>query len=739
MPTRLTLILLGLLANSATAKESPVSFTNDVMAVLSRAGCNAGACHANLNGKGGFRLSLRGENPAADFIALTRDMLARRTDPAHPRESLILTKATGQVPHEGGVRFAVNSLEYDILTAWIAAGCPSDPPNTPRATKLVVTPAEHILVDPADRVAISVVAHYSDGSSRDVTPLAAYETSNLGVAKVLPSGEVIREQFGETVVLVRYLTLQVPVRLAFIPDRPAPDLAALDSGHPIDRLIAERLQTLRLPASPVCSDEDFVRRAHLDAIGLPPTSARVRAFLADSSVKKREQLIDELLARPEFAEYWALKWSDLLRNEEKSLDRKGVQIFHRWMKEWFAADRPLTDFAREVLSARGSTYQNPPTNFYRAVRDPYLRAEAVAQVFLGVRVSCARCHNHPFDRWTQDDYHQFAAFFPRIKYRVLENNRRDDLDKHEFVGEQIVFTDRSGETVLPRTGKAASPKFLGAKTPDLTGETDRLGALAEWVADPTNPFFAKAQANRVWFHLLGRGLVDPNDDFRASNPPANPPLLNHLAAEFAAGGFRLRPLVRHIMTSRTYQLSASSVDGNEMDETHFSRALVKPLTAEQLLDALSEATGSAVKFNGYPAGIRAGSLPAMAQSGTRRFGEATMGERFMKVFGKPERLLTCECERSEDAGLIQAFQLITGPLVNKMLRDPNNRISQLLADKRPAVEILDELYLGAVSRYPTPAEQSKLLAYVEAAADTRAAWEDILWGLVNAKEFLLRR
>lgn len=719
------------------AAADPVSFQNDVMAVLSRAGCNSGACHGNLNGKGGLRLSLRGEDAALDWQVLTRDMLARRTDPASPEESLLLKKATGQVPHEGGIRFAPTTPEYAIFRDWIANGCEQDPAETPRLRSLEVTPTEAILIAPTESTQIRVRATFSNGSTRDVTHLTTFETTNLGVARVGPLGEVTREQYGELVVLVRYLHLQVPVRIAFVPDRPVPDLAELQTDHPIDRLVAVQLRSRRLPASPVVTDAVFIRRAYLDTCGVIPPAEDVRAFLADRSPDKRAKLVDRLLETQEFADFWALKWSDLLRNEEKSLDRKGVQNFHRWMKSWFSEDRPLNEFAREVLSARGSTYQNPPANFYRAVRDPYLRAEAVAQVFLGIRVNCARCHNHPFDVWTQDDYHQLVAFFPRIDYRVLENNRRDALDKHEFVGEQIVIAQRQGETVLPRTGKPAAPKFLGGDTPDLGNDVDRLARLADWIADPENPFFARAQANRIWFHLMGRGLVDPNDDFRTSNPAANPELLDHLAATFARGEYRLRPLIRHIMMSHAYQLDSTPVPGNETDELHGSHALVRPLTAEQLLDALSRAMDRPVKFNGYPMGLRAGALPALPQSG-RRFGTPTSGERFMRVFGKPERLLTCECERSDDAGLLQAFQLITGPMVNTLLQDTQNRIGRHLATNTPAEELLDDLYLAALSRYPSSTEREQLLAYLDKAGANRAAWEDIAWGLVNAKEFLLR-
>jgi hypothetical protein len=738
MPTRILILAVCALAAPASAAE-PVSFTNDVSAVLSRAGCNMGACHGNLNGKGGLKLSLRGEDPAYDFGALTRGALGRRADPESPDQSLLLQKAVGRVPHEGGVRFGVPSTEYTVLRSWIAGGCKSDVGEAKQLAKLVVTPTRQILRSPQDSFQLKAVAHFADGSTRDVTTLAAVETTTLGVVKVLPSGEVQKEQDGETTILVRYLGQQVPVRVAFIPDLPPPDVAVLASKNKIDALVAKQLKELRIPPSPLADDSMFLRRAYLDATGTLPTADAARTFLADASPDKREKLIDGLLARPEFAEYWAMKWSDLLRNEEKSLDKKGVQVYHRWIKNWVAADKPLTDFAREILSARGSTYENPPTNFYRAVRDPQGRAEAVAQVFLGVRVSCAKCHNHPFDRWTQDDYHRFAAFFPRVQYRLLNNTRKDDLDKHEFIGEQVVFTSRSAETTLPRTGETAIPKTLGDDRSPAADE-DRLGMLADWVAAPDNPFFAKAQANRVWFHLFGRGIVEPDDDFKVTNPASNPELMDHLAATFKAGGFRLKPLVKAVMLSRTYQLSSSGVDGNLTDGTHFSHAIIQPLEAEQLLDAMSRVFGVTVQFNGYPSGLRAGAVPAMSQAGTGgRRGAASMSERFLRVFGKPERLLTCDCERSEEAGLLQAFQMINGEQINAMLRNPDNRLGKLLAGGAADADLLDELYLSALSRFPNETEKERLLAYVKGKEDRRAAWEDVAWGLVNAKEFLLRR
>ncbi len=726
---------LALLLPSAALADTPVSFRNDVSAVLSRSGCNAGACHGNLNGKGGFKLSLRGEDADADLAALTRGMLGRRTDPHSPADSLLLKKATGQVPHEGGVRFSAASSEYAILRSWIAAGCKPDEPNTPSPVSLLPSVKSLVLIDPQHTATVTVQAKFSDGTTRDVSAVTSYELTSLGVAK-LSNGELVREQFGETVLIVRYLHLQVPIRVAFLPARPPVEVSAVPTSHAIDRLVLTDLARLRIRPSDLCSDGVFIRRAYLDVCGIIPTAAEVKAFLADTDPKKRTKLIDTLLARSEFADYWAQKWGDLLRNEEKSLDKKGVTVFHRWIRNWIADDKPLTDFARELLTARGSTYATPAANFYRAVRDPYLRAESVAQVFLGLRVSCARCHNHPFDVWTQDDYHRFAAVFARIDYRIVDNKRNDDLDKHEFIGEQFVVSKGDGELTLPRGGDAV-PKLLGAKAAVPTGRGDRLGALADWMTAADNPFFAQAQANRVWAHLLGRGIVDPIDDFKRTNPASNPELLDHLAKAFAAGGYKLKPLVRHIMTSRTYQLSATPNDTNADDRTHFSRAAVTPLEAEQLLDAVTSATGTEIKWPGYPKGTRAGQLAAVPQVGRRM--AAGDGLRFLKMFGKPERLLTCECERGEDPGVLQAFQMLTGELVNGLIRQSDNRLGQLLDDGKPPADVLDELYLSAVSRLPTAAERTKLLAYVGGAKDQRAAWEDVTWGLLNSKEFLLRR
>jgi hypothetical protein len=728
--------LVGLIAaGRPVAAADGVSFQRDVLPVLTRAGCNMGACHGNLNGKGGMKLSLKGEDPTADLAVLTRDMLARRTDPIRPDDSLLLQKATGQIPHEGGIRFSPSSHEYAILRQWIARGARFDPPGLAPLKRLIVTPTHQILVDPADRFRISAIAEFADGSRRDVTALIATEFTTVDVARITPAGDVIREQPGETVLLVRYMNEVVPVRIVFLPNRAIPDFRGIAPHNTIDELVFAQLQRLRIPPAELASDAVFLRRVYLDTIGLLPTVEEAKTFLASTDPHKREKVIDALLNRPEFAEFWAQKWSDLLRNEEKSLDRKGVAVFYRWIAAQLAADRPLNDFARDILAASGSTYAHPPANFWRAIRDPLQRAESVAQVFLGVRISCARCHNHPFDRWTMDDYYSFAALFARIDYRVLANDRRDQLDKHEFVGEQIVWQNRTGELQHPRTKKPTIPRFLGRDT--AVGD-DRLAAVADWVAAPDNPYFAKTQVNRIWRHLMGRGLVDPNDDFRDTNPATNPELLDWLTNDFIAGGFRLKRMVKTILMSRTYQLAAIARDsGTQNDERHYSHALIKPLNAEQLIDALAQVTGVPVRFKGYPLGLRAHQIPAPPQSG-RRSSFDGVGEHFLKMFGKPERLLTCECERNDDPGLLQAFQLITGELMNSLIKAPHNRVGQMLAAGASDTQILDELYLAALSRRPNDTETKRLLAYVRDAHDRRAAWEDVLWALLNSKEFLLR-
>jgi hypothetical protein len=704
------------------------------MAVLSRAGCNQGACHGNLNGKGGFKLSLRGQDPDWDFRAITRDSLGRRIDRATPAASLILRKPTAAVPHEGGRRFEAGSAEYEILRQWIAAGCHRDS-SVPELVGLEVSPAECIVEAPADRVALRVQARWRGGGVSDMTRLACCEASNPAVATVDADGTVRRLRDGETAVSVRFLQQQVSVRLAFVHTRPGFRPVHPPEVNFIDRQVFAKLRSLRMNPSDLCDDPTFLRRVYLDAIGTLPTPAETEAFLGDRESDRRVRLIDRLLQRNEFADLWALRWCDLLRSEEKVLDRKGVEVFHRWIRAAIAAGQPLNEFARDLVSSRGSSYARPAANYYRALRDPLARSEATAQVFLGIRLQCARCHNHPFDRWTQDDYYQLAAFFPRVQYRIVANNRQDKFDKHEFDGEQIVWVDRVGEVAHPRGGLA--PPALLAGTGPRVPDDDRLQALADWIADPKNPFFARTQVNRVWAHLLGRGLVEPIDDFRVTNPASHPALLDDLAADFAANRFDLRHLVRTILNSRTYQLSSVPDESSRDDEINFAHAQVQRLDAEVMLDAVAQVIGAPVKFDGQPSGTRAIQLPGVQPLARR--GHAGMGERFMKAFGKPDRLLSCECERNDDVNIPQTLQMLTGDVVTRLLEEPNNRIGRLMAAGAGDRAIVDEFFLAALCRRPKPIEWEPILDYLRRMPDRRKALEDMAWALVNTKEFMVRR
>lgn len=719
------------------AAPGNVSFQNDVMAVLSKAGCNLGVCHGNQNGKGGFKLSLRGQDPAADLMAISHEEWGRRADRLMPERSLLLLKPTAQIAHQGGRRFAVGSPEYEILRRWIASGTPANPPNSPTLEQIEVTPKEQVLIEPAASVQLHATALFSDGSRRDVTRLAVYEPAAQTV-EVDHDGLVRRLATGETTVLVRYLHLQTPVRLAFVPARPDFVWSEPPETNYIDRHVFAKLCSLRMNPSPPAGDAVFLRRAYLDALGILPTAGEARAFLADTQPDKRAQLIEQLLQRPEFADCWALKWSDLLRNEEKVLDAKGVANFHHWIRQSIAAGKPLDRFVRELITARGSTYTNPAANFYRANRDAITRAEAAAQLFLGVRLQCAKCHNHPFDRWTQQDYYRWASFFSRVQYKILENRRRDENDGHEFDGEQVVWVASSGEVRDPRTDEPMTPCYLGAPTPEFQPDQDRLEELADWLTSPDNPFFAPAQVNRIWYHLLGRGLVEPIDDFRATNPAVMPELLHELTRDFVSHGFDLRHVVRTIMNSRTYQLSATANETNRADETSFSHTLMRRISAEQLFDALSQATGVAPHFSGFPAGLRASQLPGVQAMRSRRR-RPSRDEQFLVLFGKPPRLLTCECERSTEPTLGQTFQLVSGPTINELLSKSDNRIGRLLGESKSDEAIIDDLYLSSLSRFPTAEERHGMIAYLAAASDRRAALEDVLWSLLNAKEFLLRQ
>lgn len=731
---RFAMALFCFLATESLAAEP--RFDVEVMAVLSKAGCNAGACHGNANGKGGFKISLRGQDPASDYGVLTKDLAGRRINRERPEDSLLLLKATGATPHQGGVRFRQDSDEYRVLRDWISSGAGKTLVDS-QLVALEVVPREQFIVEPQDSVQIKAVAKFSSGEALDVTHQAVYETSNLNAA-INHDGLVTRGKFGEVTVLVRFLQQQVPVRLAFVPARPEFAWSNPPTANFIDEHVLTKLAALRMNPSPLADDATFVRRVFLDCIGVLPTAEEAKTFVEVPSSDKRARLIDQLLVRPEFADFWALKWSDILRNEELVLDPSGVNAFHDWIRESIAANKPLDQFARELLAARGSTYDFPAANYYRANRDPLTRSETTARLFLGVRLQCARCHNHPFDRWTQDDYYQWGAWFSQIEYQVVSNSRTDKFDKNMFIGEQIIHVLAGGEVTNARTGKTAAPRYLGDITPEFPSVADRTAIMADWVASPRNELFVKSQVNFVWYHLMARGLIEPIDDVRATNPASHPELLEALGKDFVAHKFDLRHLVRTILNSRTYQLSSEPNESNRDDDANYARARVRRLTAEQLIDAQSAVLGVSPQFPGYPAGTR-----AMQVKGVRRGGKSkrgiTDGDRLLKMLGKPERLLACECERSNETTLGQAFLAISDESLQERLEDGKNRLKTWLDSGKSSTAIVDELYWTALARAPTADEVQAALSLLDSAEDRFGALQDLAWAVMNAKEFMFRR
>ncbi len=715
-----------------------ISFRRHVIAALNVGGCNMGACHGTPSGKGGFRLSLRGYDPAADFVQLTRDVLGRRTDRIDPDASLILQKGLAKVPHEGGMRFQANTVAAQTLRDWLAQGLNDDPDNLPALKKIEVLPGGRLLNAPAKWQQLAVLAHYADGSVRDVTRLTVFTSSDDAVAKVggptgsLTHGLVEFGQTGEVAILCRYLDEMQAVRITFLDTKKDFAWSNPPENNFVDKHVFAKLKLLGILPSDLCTDQEFVRRAYLDLCGILPKPEEVKAFLASTDKDKRAKLIDALLERPEYADYWTLKWSDVLRSNRKTIQVKGIYVYQQWLRGHIAANTPFDAMTKELITASGSTFANPPANFYRIARDPQNLAETTAQLFFGIRMQCAKCHNHPFERWTQDDYYSMAAFFARVKQKP---DNLEGGDK-KAPGAEVIYIDRSGEVVQPRTNKTMPPKFLGGQVAPAT--KDRREALADWLTSGNNPFLAKSVVNRIWFHLNARGIVDPVDDFRDSNPSANDELLEALGKEFIEKKFDVKHVIRVIMNSRTYQLSAQSNDSNKEDSKYFSHAVTKQLPAETLLDAICAATEVPEKFAGLPAGTRAVQLP-----------DGENNHIFLKTFGQPGRELACECEREGDSNLAQALQLINGPTINDKMRAGTNRVGRLLGKKVTDLEMLEDLYLATLSRPPLEGEVKFALEHLNKAtergttsqekeANRRKAWEDVQWALLNSKEFLFR-
>jgi Protein of unknown function (DUF1553)/Protein of unknown function (DUF1549) len=665
--------------------DEPWSFRNHVQAVLTKAGCNSGACHGATAGKNGFKLSLRGYDPPADFLAITRQAGGRRIVPSDPGRSLVLLKPSGAIPHKGGLRFQVDSHEYRVLAEWIAAGQPAPAASDPRIERLEIVP-EDVVLKNGDQQQVLILAHFSDGHTEDVTSWAKFTSTNLTVCQVDDVGKVKVTGNGEGSISAWYLSKTVlgTVQVPYENPLPAGTFAKADRRNSIDDLVVAKLERLNIPPSPICSDADYLRRASLDTIGLLPSVAEARAFLADRHPDKRVRLADQLLTRPEFVDYWSAKWSDLLLVSAARMRPSAVQTFSKWIRKRVAENEPWDRFVREIVTSRGSTLENGAANFYAMHEDPQEMAETVSMAFLGMSIQCAHCHDHPLEKWTNDDYYGMANLFARVRGKDGSDSR-------------IIFVADSGELIQPRTGRPQRPRPLDAAGVSFESTADRRAVLADWLTNPKNPYFSRSIVNRVWANFMGRGLVEAVDDMRLTNPPSNGPLLMALADDLSKGGYDLKALMRTILTSAAYQRASATLAGNEGDERFYSRFYPRRLKAEVLLDALSQVTGTPTTFKGHPSGTRALELA-----------DSEADSYFLGVFGRPERLITCECERSNEPSMSQVLHLANGDTLNSKIEASGNRIDHMLgADDHSVVE---DLYLAALSRFPSPAERQKLSA-----------------------------
>ena len=718
--------------------KGEVSFTRDVMPVLSKAGCNGGGCHGNQNGKGGFKLSLWGENPTLDHKNILSS--EKRANLSNPEVSKLLRKPTLLENHEGDKRFDLKSEEYQILHDWLKSGAKNDIDSAPQLESIRIVPSSVLLSAPNKKINLQVKAKFSNGEEKDVSQWAVYESASLG-AEVSAGGELEFSQPGETTVFVRYMGGRASMRAALIKANDDYTWKGPSPKNEIDHYVFSKLKLFNQNPSAVSDDLTFLRRVSLDVTGSLPSSETARSFLSDKRKDKRSILIEELLKSEEYASFWALKWADLLRVEEKTLDSKGVEKIYGWLKEMIGSGKPLDQFTKDILCATGSTYNNPPANFYRALRAPVNRAEAVAQVFIGTRINCAKCHDHPFENVRQDDYYRFAAIFDAIDYEIIENKRKDGFDKHRFVGEQViklVSVDKFQNKFLkdPRTKKPPKPGFLDPASGPIKSFDNRLEEVADWIT--SHPRFAKVQANRIWSNLVGQPLVDPIDDVRETNPASNPELLQFLSKELIESGFDQKHLIRLITNSITYQLSSDpGLVLNIGTDLTFARAKVMRYPAEVIIDAAHKSMSIESEFSDSFKSKSAITMPGVDSVHLSK--NPHENDKFLKIFGKPARLTNSDAERSNETTLAQVFELTAGKTLNTILSHQENKIGQLLKNGKDDLEIIDELYWSILTRPPVDEEWSAFLSYLNLSSNRRSALEDVAWSLLNAKEFLLRR
>jgi hypothetical protein len=701
---------------SGFAKGRSVDFRTEVEPLLSKLGCNAGGCHGKASGQNGFKLSLFGFDTDFDFAAITREARGRRIFASNPDESLFLAKGSGRVPHGGGKRLLPTGSDYQVIRRWIASGAPASAPDAPRVVKLRVTPTDAVLQ--ANQLQqLAVLAEYSDGSTRDVTRQAEFRSNLDVVAIVEPDGLVkARQQSGEAAIMARHMGF-VAVFRAMVPH--GPRLAAIPDFAPlnyIDELTVAKWKKLGLKPSPSCDDSTFVRRITVDLCGRLPTAIETAAFLDDQSADKRAKLVDKLLDSPDYPAYFAMKWGSILRNSNLAGADQAAVAFHHWLKDQIARNRPYDEFVRGIVAAAGEWQDAPAVNWLWQNRDDQLHQVTadVAQIFLGTRLQCAKCHHHPYERWGQADYYGLAGFFTRLGRKSFGQPPPYYASASPTTGEKD-----------PITGKTPEPKFPDGPLGKFTPDEDPRHALVDWMAKPDNPFFAKALVNRIWGHFLGRGLVHEVDDLRETNPPSNPELLDALAKDFVQHKFDVKHVIRVILTSRVYQLSAEPSEFNQNDRQNFARYYARRLPAEVFLDAVNAACGTKGGFSGVSANARAVDLP-----------HEGFGSYFLDTFDRPKRVSVCECERSSAATLGQVLLLANSDEIESKIADSNGRVAKLLKAKTAAPAIIEELYLTAFSRHPTAPELNRTREYIETASDKQKAVEDVLWAVLNSKEFM---
>jgi hypothetical protein len=698
-----------------SSKPRPIHFENDIVPVLSRFGCNSAGCHGGAQGQNGFKLSVFGSDPRADFTALVKEARGRRILFAAPEHSLILAKATGAVPHGGGIRLVRNGPEFELIRAWIAAGAPFGDPKASRVASVRVEPRERVLNVKGEQQ-LRVIARFQDGREIDVTAHAKFQSNNESMASVSADGLVsVHEVPGEVAIMATYLS-HVDTFRALVP-RPEKiaNYPKVPENNFIDTLVFGKLRQLNIVASELADDAEYLRRVYLDVIGTLPTPAETRQFLGDNRPDKRALVVDELLQRPEFADYWALKWADLLRVDRQALGHKRAYAFYRWIQSSLAANKPFNQFAREILTAEGLPDETGPANFYKVVAKAGDRASTLSQVFLGMRIACAECHHHPYDRWSQTDYYGMQAFFAPLTFRPTA---RGEL--LQALGDPLTKHPRTGETI---------PAFaLGTNMPAVSPAGDRRLVLADWLTSPDNPWFARNLANRVWAHLLGRGLVEPVDDVRDTNPPSNPELLDALAKHVANSKFDLKKLLRTITASRVYQLSSRPNQTNANDEMNYSRALLRPIDAEVLLDMVSQTTGIAERFKGLPPDTRAIQL-----------WDSKVNHYFLKLFGRPARTSACECDRNHEPSIAQVLHLMNSPEIQAKLSHQKGTVDKLVRNTVDDGVLAEELYLTFFCRLPSAAERATAVKYLaRVGANRQQAAEDLAWSMLNSLEFVFQ-